>query len=91
MTHILKAFASDSFISIAIQKQYKFTGSKTTIFQVRALTVCRSNDASLALEKQQNTLYLSNNITIRLKLQITVGISKSTYPRRPKKSKPSSV
>lgn len=66
MTHILKAFASDSFISIAIQKQYKFTGSKTTIFQVRALTVCRSNDASLALEKQQNTLYLSNNITIRL-------------------------
>lgn len=51
MTHILKAFASDSFISIAIQKQYKFTGSKTTIFQVRALTVCRSNDASLALEK----------------------------------------
>ena len=53
MTHILKAFASDSFISIAIQKQYKFTGSKTTIFQVRALTVCRSNDASLALEKKK--------------------------------------
>ena len=47
MTHILKAFASDSFISIAIQKQYKFTGSNTymSVKAAKSYTIYRKEKA----------------------------------------------